>query len=70
MEELREMAEGAEGVCNPIGRTSVSNNQTFQSSQGLNYQPRSTYIGTHGYSHICNKDGLVGHQWEKKPLVL
>jgi hypothetical protein len=39
---VREMTEGAEGVCNPIGTTIISTNQTLQTSQGLNYQPRST----------------------------
>jgi hypothetical protein len=42
---------GAEGVCNPIGRT-IS---TSQSSQGLNHQPRSTHRGTHGSSRICSR---------------
>jgi hypothetical protein len=36
---VRERAEGAEGVCNPIGRTTIATNQ---SSQGINHQPRST----------------------------
>jgi hypothetical protein len=26
-----------------------------QSSQELNYQPKSTHGGTHGSSHICNR---------------
>jgi hypothetical protein len=29
---VRGRNEGAEGVCNPIGRTTISTNQTFQSS--------------------------------------
>jgi hypothetical protein len=49
---VRERTEGAEGVCNPIGRTTISTNQ---SSQGLNSQPRSTHRGTHGSSRICSK---------------
>jgi hypothetical protein len=43
MEEFRGRAEGAEGVCNPIGKTTVSTNQTLSpqpSSQGLNPQPK------------------------------
>jgi hypothetical protein len=35
----RERTEEAERVCNPIGRTTISTNQTSQNSQGLNYQP-------------------------------
>jgi hypothetical protein len=37
MEDLRERTEGAEGVCNPIGITKISTNQ---SSQGLNNPPK------------------------------
>ena len=48
---VRERTEGAEGFCNPIGRT-TSNNQR---SQDLNHQPRSTHGGTHGSSHICSR---------------
>jgi len=52
---VRKRTEGAEGVCNPIGRTTISTNQTVQSSQGLNHQPKSIHGGTHGTSHICNR---------------
>jgi len=33
---VRGKTEGDKGVCNPIGRTTVSTNQTPQSSWGLN----------------------------------
>jgi hypothetical protein len=33
----------------------ISNNQTLQSSQGLNHQPRSTHGGIHGFSCICSR---------------
>jgi hypothetical protein len=52
---VRQRTEGAEGVCNTIGRTTISTNQTPQSSQGLNYQSRSTHGGTHASSSICNR---------------
>ena len=39
---VRGRTERAEGVCNPIGRTTISTNQTQQSSQGLNHRPKST----------------------------
>jgi hypothetical protein len=42
---VRERTEGAEGVCSPIGGTTISTNQNPQSSQGLNHQPKS------GWSH-------------------
>ena len=51
---VRKRTEGAEGVCNPIGRT-ISTNQIPQSFQGLNHQPKSTHGGTHGSSHICSR---------------
>jgi len=51
---VRKRTEGAEGVCNPIGRT-ISTNQTPQSSQGLNYQPKITHGGTPGSSRICSR---------------
>ena len=47
---------GDEGVCNPIGRTTMSTNQTPpQSSQGLNYQPRVHMKGPMGSSCICSR---------------
>jgi hypothetical protein len=54
-EGVRERTEGAEGVCNPIGRTTIAINQTLQSSQGLNHQPKSTHGETHSFSHICSR---------------
>jgi hypothetical protein len=52
-EGVRERTEGAEGVCNPIGRTTISTNQ---SSQGLNHQQKSTHGGTYGSSHIFSRE--------------
>jgi hypothetical protein len=49
-----EKTEGAEGVCNPIGRTTIST-KTPQSSQGLNYQPNNTHGGIHGSRYICSR---------------
>ena len=40
---------------NPTGRTTVSTNQTPQSSQELNHQPKSTHGGTYGSSCICSR---------------
>jgi hypothetical protein len=34
---VRERTEGAEENYNQIGRTTISTNQSFQSSQGLNH---------------------------------
>jgi hypothetical protein len=43
------------GVCNPIGGTTISTNETLQISQGLNNQPKSTHGGTHGSNRICSR---------------
>jgi hypothetical protein len=69
-EGARERTQGAQGVCSPIGGITIWTNQYPQSSLGLNHQPKSTHGGTHGSSCICNRGGLVGHQWEERPLVL
>jgi hypothetical protein len=47
--------KGAEEVCNPIGKTTISSNQTTQISQGLSYQPKCTLGGSHGSSRICSR---------------
>jgi hypothetical protein len=52
---VRAMTEGAGEVCNPTGRTTISTNQSPQSSQGLNHQPKSTYGGTHNSSWMCSR---------------
>jgi hypothetical protein len=55
---IRGGAEGAEGVCNSIGRTTTSTNQTPQSSQELNHQPKSIHESVHGSICICSR-GLL-----------
>jgi hypothetical protein len=52
---ITEKTEEAEGVCNLIGGTTISINQNPQSSQGLNYQSKSTHGGTHDSSLICSR---------------
>ena len=56
---VRRRAEGAEGVCNPIGRTTISIKETPpnppQSSKELTHQPKSTHGRTHGCSSICSR---------------
>jgi hypothetical protein len=52
---VRERTEGAEGVCSPIEGTTISTNQTPQSSQGLNHQPKGTPGGTCDSSCICSR---------------
>ena len=52
---FRERTEGAEEVCNPIGRTPISTNQ---SAQGLRHPPKSKHGATYGSSPICSKGWL------------
>ena len=53
--EVRGRTEGAEEVCNIIGKTTISTNQTPQSSQELKLQPNKTHGATHGSSCICSR---------------
>jgi hypothetical protein len=62
--------EGAEGDCNPIGRTTISTNQTTQSSQGLNHQPKSIHGRSMVLATYVAEDGLNWHQWEGRCLAL
>jgi hypothetical protein len=50
-----EVRTRTEGVFNSIGRTTVSTNQTPQSYQGLNHQPKSAHGGIHVSSCICDR---------------
>ena len=54
IEGARESTQVVEGICSPIGGTSICTNQYPQSSQGLNYQPKSMHGGTHGSRCICS----------------
>jgi hypothetical protein len=54
MEGIGGRTEGAEGVCNPKGRTTISTNLT-PSFQGLNNQPKGTHGGSHGFSCRCRR---------------
>jgi len=47
---IREKTEGAEGVCNPIGKT-MSTYQTPPELPGLKHQPKRI----HGSSRICSR---------------
>jgi len=43
---------------------------TNQSSQGLNHCPKTTHDRPMALAAYVAEDGLVGHQWREKPLVL
>jgi hypothetical protein len=51
----RESTQGAKGVCNPIGGTTIWSNQ----------YPQSLCLAAE-----VVEDGLVGHHWEERPLGL
>jgi hypothetical protein len=52
----RESTQGAEGVCDPISGTTIWTNQ-----YPLELVSLAAYV---------SEDGLVGHQWEERPLGL
>jgi hypothetical protein len=55
MEELWGRGEGSEEDYNLIGRTTISTNQTPQSSQGLSHQPKSTHGLVHDSHYLCSR---------------
>jgi hypothetical protein len=60
---VREEIKGAEGLCNPTGRTTITTIQITQSSQGLNHQPENTHETIHGSSApYVAEDGLFWQQ--------
>jgi hypothetical protein len=68
---VRGRTEGAEEVCSPIGRTTISTNQTPQNFQGLNQQLRSIHMEGHmAPAADVAENSLAWQQWEGWPLVL
>jgi hypothetical protein len=52
----RESTQGAKGICNPIGGTTIWNNQ-----YPLELVSLAAYVP---------EDALVGHQWKERPIGL
>jgi hypothetical protein len=50
----RESTEGAKGICNPIGETTIRINQYPSELVSL-----AAYL---------SEDGLVSHQWKERPI--
>ena len=69
-EGVRERTEGDEGVCHPIGRTTITFNQYPQNSHRINNQTKGTQGRTMSPIAYEAEDGTVGHQWEDMTLVL
>jgi hypothetical protein len=65
---VKESTEGAEVVCIPRGRLTISTNQTPKNSQGLNHQPKRE--GPMASASYIAEDGLVWNQEEIRSLVL
>jgi hypothetical protein len=63
---VKEGTEGVGGVCNPIGRTTISTNQIPQNSQGLSHHQRADRF----QAAYVAEYGLVMHQWMERSLVL
>jgi hypothetical protein len=57
----RESTQGNEGVCNPKGETTIGTNQYLPPPRPLELMSLAAYVA---------EDGLVGHQWEERPLGL
>ena len=52
----RESTQGAEGICNPIGGTTIRTNQ---------YLPLPELVSL---AADISEDGLVSHQWKESPI--
>jgi hypothetical protein len=65
MKELGEELKDMKGFATTQGRITILTNQTSQSFQGLNRQPKSAHGETRGSSRYVAVDGLVRHQWRR-----
>ena len=54
-EGVKGRTEEAEGLCNCVGGTTISNNKTIQSFEGENHQPKCTHGCTNGSSFIYRR---------------
>ena len=64
---VRGKTEGAEGVCNPIGRTTILTNQSPPELSGAKTTNQKIHMAPATY---VAEDGFIWHQWEEKPFVL
>jgi hypothetical protein len=67
-----EETEGAEGVCSPMEGATVSTGQTPPPGAPRDWttNQRVHMEGPMALATYVAEDGLVGHQWEEKPLGL
>ena len=60
-DELEKKLKEMRGFVGPWGSNSVK--QPYSPDlQGLDHQEKSTYEGSHSFSHICARGRLVGYQ--------
>jgi hypothetical protein len=64
----RKRIQGAEGICRPI-RETISTNQ-YTRAPRTKPPTRVHMEGPMAPAAYVAEDGLVGHQWEERPLVL
>ena len=67
---VRERTEGAGGVCNTIGRTTILTSQTPTELPGTKPLTRVHTEGPMAAAAHIAMDGLIWHQWEERSLVL
>jgi hypothetical protein len=57
-----------EGLCNPIGRKTISTNQTNPELPGTKPPTRVHMEGHMPLALFVAEDGLVGYQWEERSM--
>ena len=67
---VEEGTEGVEGVCSPMGRATVSIGQIPKAPRNWTIKQRVHMEGLMALAEYAVEDGLVGHQWEERPLGL
>ena len=64
-----EGTEGAEGVCSPVLRATVSTGQNPEAPRDWTTNQRVHMEGTMGLVMYEAEHGRVGYKWEEQPLV-
>ena len=70
MEELEKELKDLRGFKAPWREQQCQQARRPQSSQGLDHQPKNTHGAIMGLATYVAEDGLVGYQWEERPLGL
>ena len=68
--EVGEVTKGADGVCSPMEGAIVSTGETPGAPGDWTTKQRIHIGGPMVLATCVAKDGLVGHQWEERPLSL